>query len=781
MGPWIVRDAARPFLPGVSLEVFRKRIVAGAFDRMVVRGPSTSQFWALASRTPGIANLAGSCHQCGTKVHPADRCCPACQAAFELSGEANELGLGAGSPTEAMLAHRKQHAPICPCCGDVTDADECAGCGTVFAPPDKTTRITWGPWCLRDPKRPFQAGISFDELRYRITTGGVVASTILRGPSTYQFWSIARNVPGISHLVGHCHACEGKADASQNRCPSCRAPFAVSFPPDLFGLMFPTSVDLAEARQRLREAQAILKQEKAGKESADNVPGVYLAALDQRFVSIAVQEEPRLAPYPSPSVEAQEPLPEIAQALSEPRRRRVTPPPHRGIRLSTAMAWLLPLVVIGAVVGWFWQSTQPPETTHQPEIEQVTGPAAELEQRWKQLAARGDRLERIESTPRFKPLIRIAKAQYTKISELWEDGRHKQAATHFEALDDGLAKVGDLEKIRRAAIAASDLSRSAAAAARQVGAEDDQPDLWQDAQVADTQGRAFLDKEQYKAAIASFEGAATLFDGAHRKIASAAAAREARMAVDGDLTRSFSRDQFNTDGGNAWQQALKLIAEGEEAYKTDQFDEAMEKFRQARALIPMAEHSIKQVVGINYWAFNTGYVVVDILFERVAGNPFDSSQRHLLRQSFENLRFEKQFMDTIPSDDQVAYDDLAAILITKVRDLLAGGPGEGARASFNIGIQFRILERLLKGDGGILSVADHGEIQRTLKTIEKESAAAAYSPQLKLFLDDFQQKLKIDPPYKAVEQCRQSLGDMLLQLSTYETAMQIVKANVEGT
>jgi len=103
------------------------------------------------------------------------------------------------------------------------------------------------------------------------------------------------------------------------------------------------------------------------------------------------------------------------------------------------------------------------------------------------------------------------------------------------------------------------------------------------------------------------------------------------------------------------------------------------------------------------------------------------------------------------------------------------------RASFNIGIQFRILERLLKGDGGILSVADHGEIQRTLKTIEKESAAAAYSPQLKLFLDDFQQKLKIDPPYKAVEQCRQSLGDMLMQLSTYETAMQIVKANVEGT
>ena len=777
MGPWTVRTATRPFLPGVSLEVFRKQIVAGVSGRMVVRGPSTSQFWALASRTPGIANLAGSCHRCNVKVHPADPRCPACGVAFELSNEPNELGIGAGSPTEAMLAHRKQHAPICPCCGDASDGDECAGCGTVFAPPEKSTRLTWGPWTLREPKRPFQAGISFDEVRYRISLGAVEASTVLRGPSTYQFWSIARNVPGISHLVGYCHACGGRADASHERCLACRALFAVNFSPNLLGLMFRTPKDLAEARDRLSEAQAKHKDEAASKDSSHETAGAYLAALDQSFDSTDVQDELPVDAYPG--VEAQEPLPQLVQASQL--RRRVTPPARRGIRVTTVLVWLLPLAVVGVVVAWLWKPTQPPTTVDRPEIEQVSAPRPELEQRWKQFVAVGVSLDQIESTPRLKPLIKTAREQFNAISELWEDGQHEKAATRFDALAEGLAEVRNLEKSRQAAIAARDLARSAATAARQVGAEDDPMELWQDGEAADTQGRAFLDKEQYRAAAASFKEAATLFESSHRQIASAADAREARMAVDGDLTRSFSRDQFSADGGSVWQQILRLIAEGDEAYKADRFDEALEKFREARTLVPMAEHSIKQVVGINYWAFNTGYVVADVLFERAAGRPFDASRRHMLRQSFENLRFTKQFVNTLPSNDQVAYGDLAAILVTKVRDLLASGPGEGARASFNIGIQFRILDRLLKGDGGILSVADRREIHRTLKTIDKEAAAAAYSPQMNLFLDDFQQKLKIDPAYRAVEQCRQSLGDMLMQLSTYETAMPIVKADSADT
>ena len=66
MGPWFVRHDNKPFLPGFSYEVLRKRVASGRITKdTVLRGPTTRQLWIKAAHAPCVAHLLGSCHACG--------------------------------------------------------------------------------------------------------------------------------------------------------------------------------------------------------------------------------------------------------------------------------------------------------------------------------------------------------------------------------------------------------------------------------------------------------------------------------------------------------------------------------------------------------------------------------------------------------------------------------------------------------------------------------------------------------------------------------------------
>jgi len=94
MGPWFVRDEGKPFLPGCSYNVLRKRIETGRIKKdTILRGPTTRQLWMKAGHTPCVAHLLGTCHACGAEVKPADTKCKACSAVFGESTERQELGL----------------------------------------------------------------------------------------------------------------------------------------------------------------------------------------------------------------------------------------------------------------------------------------------------------------------------------------------------------------------------------------------------------------------------------------------------------------------------------------------------------------------------------------------------------------------------------------------------------------------------------------------------------------------------------------------------------------
>jgi hypothetical protein len=80
-----------------------------------------------------------------------------------------------------------------------------------------------GPWFIRDESRPFRPGCSFETLSRLAARGKIGPQTIVRGPTTRQFWMFARNTPGVASLFGECHSCHQRVEAGDAACDGCGA------------------------------------------------------------------------------------------------------------------------------------------------------------------------------------------------------------------------------------------------------------------------------------------------------------------------------------------------------------------------------------------------------------------------------------------------------------------------------------------------------------------------------------------------------------------------------
>lgn len=145
---------------------------------------------------------------------------------------------------------------LCPYCGHTQrKADRCEECHGLFEPLSrKATQIAMGPWYIRDKARPFRPGCSYEVLKRQIQAGKLKPTTVLRGPTTKQFWSVARNAPGVAHLLGFCHGCGAQVPPHASKCPACGAAFEEPGQRNELGLQY-ASAEAASAAQRSLERQ----------------------------------------------------------------------------------------------------------------------------------------------------------------------------------------------------------------------------------------------------------------------------------------------------------------------------------------------------------------------------------------------------------------------------------------------------------------------------------------------------------------------------------------------
>jgi hypothetical protein len=142
-----------------------------------------------------------------------------------------ETAFDAQPPVDAAIPPRDtaQPAPsvsrtiLCPYCGHIgPDQPRCERCNGRFEPLSRqATQNAMGPWFVLDERVPTRPGASYDTIRQMASRGTLKPDTVLRGPSTYQFWMQARRVPGVAHLLGVCHACQAPARPDEYQCRSC--------------------------------------------------------------------------------------------------------------------------------------------------------------------------------------------------------------------------------------------------------------------------------------------------------------------------------------------------------------------------------------------------------------------------------------------------------------------------------------------------------------------------------------------------------------------------------
>jgi hypothetical protein len=126
------------------------------------------------------------------------------------------------------MATPKLRNLICPFCGDLTaDSGRCSHCHARFDPLSRqATQNEMGPWFIRDDSIPYRPGCSYSTIHRLIESGGIQANSVLRGPSTHQFWMLAKHTPGVAHLLGVCHSCGESVETDAFACKKCHAPFS---------------------------------------------------------------------------------------------------------------------------------------------------------------------------------------------------------------------------------------------------------------------------------------------------------------------------------------------------------------------------------------------------------------------------------------------------------------------------------------------------------------------------------------------------------------------------
>ena len=181
---------------------------------------------------------------------------------------------------------------ICPYCGLTQPAsDRCQACCGLFEPLSRqATHNAMGPWFVRETARPFQPGCSYETLERMIDRGQVTKDSIIRGPTTRQFWTMATRVPGVGHLLGCCPKCDASVDRADHECHACGESFAAI--PDRNDLGLPQVQPLPDQTQ-LDEGspRAAVTSPSSDRPRPDHSSGISRFASDEELLGAGSRVE----------------------------------------------------------------------------------------------------------------------------------------------------------------------------------------------------------------------------------------------------------------------------------------------------------------------------------------------------------------------------------------------------------------------------------------------------------------------------------------------------------
>jgi hypothetical protein len=116
---------------------------------------------------------------------------------------------------------------VCPFCAAARPREgvkPCPRCGLKDGPATRqSTAARLGPWYVYQDRNPAAPGMDLRTLAELIVAKKVGPEAVIRGPTTRQMWTRAKQTRGVSRLLGVCWRCGEEVGPRAERCESCNS------------------------------------------------------------------------------------------------------------------------------------------------------------------------------------------------------------------------------------------------------------------------------------------------------------------------------------------------------------------------------------------------------------------------------------------------------------------------------------------------------------------------------------------------------------------------------
>ncbi|MBX2850154.1 MAG: hypothetical protein KTR15_00245 [Phycisphaeraceae bacterium] len=639
----------------------------------------------------------------------------------------------------------------CPYCGhphDSSDVGRCSSCNGLFEPLSQiATQLAMGPWYVRDEDRPFMPGFNEAILRQQVATGRITANTILRGPTTNQFWANAADTPGVSRLMGTCHSCHQAVEPTDTTCQFCKADLSLPDDVDALGLRYTTDEQRTQAQKDVAQARTKPVSKPTNKptprpEGGPVIKGSTVVSPDQlkpvkptapapEAEQAAPQGEERHETYDGGNDLASELAEDVWHAGPAPSRRRRK---KKGADpLVIGMGVVLLCVV---ALGGFILLTSGTRAEDDKQDEQVEAPATERDS----VAVSQISVPALAVYERLVPEDIPAEFEdrYKKIRRLALQAEADKKAERFNEAFDAYKELGELVAPLESDIAqwqANELAKQEInelrervsrlqQQAKQAEAARWAAKQWLEAQATWEAADKLFTSASYVEAGEIFVEAEAAYLAAENKAGAGQAANRARGALNEAMQASGSQETLRKFANEQIDTMLRLRGEADGQFNDQQYAQAEQSYNNALDALNDAKQIVEMARYRKYYAFEAGYQASALMLSAARGDGVDATAQSALKALFDKLRILPNPAAGITPGDDVGFTIAINPLVNDARDAIIKQHGEAVQACYLIGFHASIIDQTLK----TIALTDDQQkrIHQSLGTIEEQARKAGW-------------------------------------------------------
>lgn len=657
----------------------------------------------------------------------------------------------------------------CPYCGTTAATENtarCSHCNGLVEPLSlKATQLAMGPWFIRDKRRPFMPGVNTQTLREQVSAGRIKPDTIVRGPTTHQFWMRADHVPGLSRLLGICHSCQAEVSPDDRACGACRSDLTLPESVDTLGLSYVDPDERAKARDQVNaQRRAAAGNPQRPKPSATPAPDHtgtpalvdpdLLKPIDppgsagradgdsDALPRDGAADDPAQAGHADPpgspmdSVDLAEDLwhSTAPPARSRRRKRDTGPDPlvlGMGVMLLLVVALGMVLLVTsgggGATADPAGDGTvadaDPPALPRRTR-EQVATLRDLVVPRFEQVKQQAVPEELAARVRGLGELVGQARSYEAadQLSQAYE--QYKRARDLIGPLEEQIAGWSEREEARESVRDLVNRVASLRAEAEQAGAPRWAQAAWDNAEFVWKRVDPLIASGDFPEADKALSEAEAMFQMSIGRATTAKSAAEARDEMLEAMASGFSEATLKQNASALFDEFQSLRAEAEQSFAAGQYDDAERAFGEATGVLNKAAQAVELSRYARYFACEAGYKAAGVMLGVASSSGIEPEALTDLSEAYRKLGLTPNPAGQLQAGEEYDFGKVSDALVHAARETITSAHGEDVQGCYLAGFHMKIIDQTLQT--GAYDDDKQKRVHRSLAVIDEQATDAGW-------------------------------------------------------